>query len=141
VSRSASAYSPRSSRGSSCVASPPEHDAPAHRSRALRLCFAWLAPPLWVIHAMINPSMSYEPRAEWLLNARPIIGYFESVVTMPFALSIPQAQWVGDNKLMLWPWVLEALISLCGMVLLAMTARLFFVAAAQSPRTARSEYG
>jgi hypothetical protein len=100
-------------------------------------CFAWLAPPIWVIHAMLSPSMRYEPHAEWLLNARPIIGYIESVVTMPFALSIPEAQWVGgDNKLMLWPWIVEAVISLASLVLLAMMARVFFVASAQSPRPA-----
>jgi hypothetical protein len=100
-------------------------------------CFAWLAPALWIIHATVNPSMQYQPHAGWLLNARPIIGYFESVVAMPFSLMIPATQWVGgDNKLMLWPWVIEALISLASVVLLVMMARLFFVAAAQSPRPA-----
>ena len=100
-------------------------------------CFAWLAPATWIIHAMLNPSMRYQPHAEWLLNARPIIGYFESVVAMPFALMIPATQWSGgENRLLLWPWVAEALISLASLALLAMMARIFFIAAAQSPRPA-----
>jgi hypothetical protein len=99
--------------------------------------FAWLAPPLWIVHAMINPSMPYEPRAEWLLNAHPIIGYMESVVAMPFALLTPGNQWTGSSLHPgRWPWVIEAMISLASLILLVLMARLFFIAAATSPRAA-----
>jgi hypothetical protein len=98
-------------------------------------CYAWLAPLLWIVHAIFNPSMPYEPHAEWLLNAHPIIGYIQSAVAMPFALRIPAKQWGGDYA-RLWPWVIEAIISLASVVMLAIMARIFYIAAARSPRPA-----
>jgi len=98
-------------------------------------CYAWFAPLLWIVHAMFDPSMPYEPRAEWLLNAHPIFGYVESAVAMPLALRFSAEEWGGAYG-QLWPWVIEAALSLASLVLLAVMARIFFVAAAESPRPA-----
>lgn len=97
-------------------------------------CYAWLAGPAWIVHALINPSMPYKPHAEWMLNAHPVIGYLESLVAMPHALLTAAQQWDDDAVARLLPWVIEAAISLASLIILALMARLFFIAARESPR-------
>jgi len=96
--------------------------------------FAWAAPMVWIAHAVTNRSIPYAERAEWLLHPHPLVGFIEAVVVLPGAL-IQAPRWSGGMTPLL-PWIPEAVISLIGVVLLAAAARMFFVAAAQSPRPA-----
>jgi len=96
--------------------------------------FAWVAPIVWIAHAVTNRSIPYAEHAEWLLHPHPLVGFVEAVVVLPGPL-IQAPRWSGGPTPLL-PWIPEAVISVIGVVLLAAAARVFFVAAAQSPRPA-----
>jgi len=110
--------------------------AAARRERRMMLArsagaFAWVAPIAWIVHAALNPSMPMDPHAEWLLNAHPLVGYAESIVSMGRLLTTKMR-----TDLALLPWLIEAAISLAGVVMFIAMARLFRAAARQSPRPA-----
>jgi hypothetical protein len=109
-----------------------------HRGLArLATAFAWVAPVVWVAHSIFNPSMPYQQNSEWLLNAHPIVGFVESAILLPRALVLSR-HW-SDGARPLLPWIPEALVSVIGMILLAVGARVFLGAAKRSPRAASPE--
>ena len=98
--------------------------------------FAWLAPIGWITHALLDPSMPIGQDAGWLVNAHPLVGYAESVVAMSRLLLVVPLRGDDDLLPLLLPWLVEAAISLVGVLLFAAMARLFLTAARQSPRPA-----